>query len=189
MQAARLAALARARGHAGRREGRRLAVEPGAVTGGAKWRPSSVRWVLVIPLTNDRAARESDVRTLPHPARTVLWLVALSRHPPLRVYRVGNGKAPCAGAFMVGREGFEPSTLGLRVDRAGFARFRVNSPNRTTKPSRFLWDRVRWGHPVDPLLTGRVARTDNTILHLRGVPLRGSASYGSARTRPRHGLS
>ncbi len=53
----------------------------------------------------------------------------------------------------MGREGFEPSTLGLRVDPAGFACSRPSSQGRITQRNQFCWGRAWWRNPVDLLLT------------------------------------
>jgi len=61
----------------------------------------------------------------------------------------------------MGCEGFEPSTLGLRVVPAGFAYPRTSSKSGISRRNRFCWDRAEWRGPVDLLLTHLVSDSDN----------------------------
>jgi hypothetical protein len=53
----------------------------------------------------------------------------------------------------MGREGFEPSTLGLRVAAEEFGRRRDYSRSRIIEPNQLVWLCVRSELLVDPALT------------------------------------
>jgi hypothetical protein len=61
--------------------------------------------------------------------------------------------ARLAGASSMGRAGFEPATLGLKVDPAGFVCSRVSRQGGMVEPNRLTCQRVLLGHAVDPTLT------------------------------------
>src|SRR6266540_6127897 len=61
----------------------------------------------------------------------------------------------------MGREGFEPSTLGLRVDAGHLLSARECWPRHVVGPNWFGFSWVFWRRLVDLLLTHRVARLDN----------------------------
>jgi hypothetical protein len=65
--------------------------------------------------------------------------------------------------FVMGREGFEPSTLGSREDPAGFACSRVRSQGGITERNRFCGDPAWWRSPVDLLLTRLVSGSGNAL--------------------------
>jgi hypothetical protein len=72
-------------------------------------------------------------------------------------------KNPICRSFSMCREGFEPSTLGLRVDPTGFAYPLASWKSGITKRNRFCWDRAESRAPVDLLLTRFVFQSDNTL--------------------------
>jgi hypothetical protein len=57
----------------------------------------------------------------------------------------------------MGREGFEPSTLGLRADGGLFCRLGESSANRLIEPNQIKHFGVLWRRLVDFLLTFALA--------------------------------
>jgi hypothetical protein len=91
----------------------------------------------------------------------------VDREALLQISRHGSGEAGAGLRGGVGREGFEPSTLGLRVDPVWFGCSQVNSQGSFVRRNRFFRDRAWSRDLVDLLLTHFVSNPDNMSPHDR----------------------